>query len=92
MASGKPLMVAETASAEIGGIKAEWILDAYNYQIPYVFPAIRAVIWFNESKETDWRIESSQPTRAAFASAIASGVYTSNQFASLNAMPVVALA
>jgi beta-mannanase len=67
MSTGKPLMVAETASAEIGGNKAAWILNAYDSQIPHVFPAIRAVIWFNETKETDWRIESSPSTRAAFA-------------------------
>jgi hypothetical protein len=53
-----------------------------------VFPAIRAVIWFNENKETDWRIESSRTAQAAFDQAVASRIYASNQFAKLNAVPV----
>ena len=88
MYTGKPLMVAETASAGIGGNKAAWIIDAYTNQIPNVFPAIRAVIWFNENKETDWRIESSKNTQTAFDQAVASRVYASKKFANLNAVPV----
>jgi hypothetical protein len=41
--TGKPLMVAETASAETGGNKAAWISDACANSIPNVFPAIKAV-------------------------------------------------
>lgn len=87
----KPLMIAETASAEVGGDKPQWISDAYGLQIPRNYPAIRAVIWFDEKKETDWRIESSVASQAAFANAIASGVYATNRFAMLDTSPIPAL-
>ena len=82
LATGKPLMIAETACTEVGGNKAAWISDALIRQLPRFFPEIKAVIWFNENKETDWRIESSPAAQAAFASAIASNTYASNQYAS----------
>lgn len=88
----KPLMVAETASAQMGGDKAAWISDAYGNQIPNLFPAIKAVIWFNENKETDWRVESSPATQSAFAKAIASGIYSSNLFSNLNVKSIPDLA
>ena len=53
--STKPLMIAETASTELSGNKANWITDAYSVQIPSIFPQIKAICWFNENKETDWR-------------------------------------
>lgn len=87
----KPLMVAETASAEIGGNKAAWITDAYTVQIPQFFPAIKAVIWFDENKETDWRVESSPASQKAFAKAIASSIYASNQFATRNSLIIRSL-
>ena len=33
-------------------------------------PYIRALVWFNLRKETDWRIESSPSARRAFADGI----------------------
>jgi hypothetical protein len=81
LSTGKPLMIAEMASTEAGGNKASWIADAYMTQLPTFFPEIKAVIWFNESKETDWRIESSPAAQAAFASAVASSLYASNEYA-----------
>jgi len=80
LATGKPLMIAEMASTEIGGNKAAWITDALKNQLPGFFPEIKAVIWFNENKETDWRIESSPAAQAAFASAVASNQYASNAY------------
>jgi len=91
MSLNKPLMIAETASAEVGGNKAAWITDAYTVQIPQFFPAIKAVIWFNENKETDWRVESSSSSQKAFANAIASSMYASNQFANLNSSTIQSL-
>ena len=73
--SQKPVMVAEVASAEDGGSKAAWITDAYSTQIPTKFPRIQAVIWFNENKERDWRIQSSPRARRAFADAAAAPLY-----------------
>ena len=85
-------MVAETASTEQAGNKASWITDAFATQIPSNFPRIKAVIWFNENKEADWRIESSPAARAAFARAVAASVYATNQCRALVASPIPVLA
>jgi beta-mannanase len=89
--TSRPLMVAETGSTEQSGIKANWITDAFAEQIPNKFPKIKAVVWFNESKETDWRIESSPAAQAAFARAVASSVYATNQCGALSASPITVL-
>jgi len=81
-------MVAETASAEQGGSKANWITDAYSTQILGNFEKIKAIIWFNENKETDWRIESSPTAQNAFATAIQSSFYATNEYASLRNSPI----
>lgn len=83
-----PMMIPETASTEIAGNKAGWITDAFVTQLPRNFPRIRAFIWFNEPKETNWQIESSSSSQNAFSSAIQSGVYASNNFAGLNVTPI----
>lgn len=70
----KPIIIAETASAEAGGDKAAWIRETFA-AIPELFPRVRAVIWFNASKETDWRVNSSPTSLAAFREAAASPVY-----------------
>lgn len=85
---GKPLVIAETASAEKGGDKASWISDALLTQLPAFFPEVKAFVWFNENKETDWRVESSAAARAAFAGAVASRIYASNRYANLQAIPI----
>jgi len=71
--SEKPVMVAEVASAEIGGDKARWIEDFFRQlrRRPY----IRAFVWFNLDKETDWRVQSSEAARAAFAAGVADPRY-----------------
>jgi beta-mannanase len=58
----KPVMIAETASAESGGDKAAWITSAFTREIPTRTPRVQTVVWFNVNKETDWRVEST--TRA----------------------------
>jgi hypothetical protein len=73
--STRPVMIAETSSGEKGGSKADWITDALARQIPTGYPRIKALIWFNESKEVDWRIQSSDPARRAFADAVKSTSY-----------------
>jgi beta-mannanase len=51
----KPMMVAEFASTELGGDKSLWMSVAYSYSKTFM-PQIKAMTWFNTSKETDWRI------------------------------------
>jgi len=64
-ARGKPIMIAETASAELGGDKAAWIA-AMLPALETSFPAIKALVWFHMNKETDWRIDSTTAARDAF--------------------------
>ena len=64
-AKGKPIMIPETASAELGGDKAAWIAGILP-SLETSFPAIKAFLWFEMNKETDWRIESSPAAQSAF--------------------------
>lgn len=78
IAPTKPMMIGETGSTEHGGSKAGWISDALAVQIPFNYPAVRGVVWFNKRWDgVNWPIESSPSARLAFAGAIASRVYTS---------------
>jgi hypothetical protein len=77
----KPIMVAETASIEQGGNKADWITQTYSVELPEQFPNIRAIVWFNQQTQEDWRINSSAASLAAFSAAIHSSLYASNIFA-----------
>jgi hypothetical protein len=61
----QPVWVAEVASTEHGGDKGEWV---NNMLASTSFPRIEALVWFNEDKETDWRIESSSDSLQAFRS------------------------
>ena len=91
VAKGKPLMVAETASAEVGGNKSAWIADAFTTQLTQAFSDVKAVIWFDENKETDWRIESSSTAMYTFVKAISSNRYASNAFGNLSVSPIPVL-
>lgn len=71
--SKKPLMIAEVASAEQGGDKAGWITDFFSRLAAR--PEIRAYVWFNHAKEADWRIQSSDASRIAYAQAVAASRY-----------------
>ncbi len=91
LASSKPVMIGEFASAEAGGSKADWIADAYSTQVPTNFPNIKALVWFNANTDTDWRIESSTTSKTAFTTAVASDYYAGNVYASLTQSPIPAL-
>jgi hypothetical protein len=70
LAPSKPIMIAETASAEQGGSKAAWIADLFKLLKQY--PEVRAVSWFNYDKQgTDWQITSSHASISAMASSLA---------------------
>ncbi len=64
-AARKPIMIAETASAEVGGSKARWIHDAAR-AISRDLLGVKALVWFDVDKETDWRVDSSAHALAAF--------------------------
>lgn len=73
--SSKPVMITETASAEAGGDKAEWIRKAFLSELPQKFPRINTVVWFDVAKETDWRVDSSRSSLEAFREVVASSLY-----------------
>lgn len=64
IAPSKPILIAETASAEQGGDKARWVADLLADIDGY--PRLSGLVWFNHVKETDWRVQSSEDARAAF--------------------------
>jgi hypothetical protein len=75
--TNKPIVICETATTEVGGNaqnggKAQWITDAFNI-LPSRFPRVAMLTWFNINKETDWRIESSAASLAAFSAAVGTG-------------------
>lgn len=59
----QPVWFAEIASAESGGDKGAWI---GNMLTSDAFPRLAALVWFNEDKETDWRVTSSTSALASF--------------------------
>jgi hypothetical protein len=75
-ASTKPIMVAETASAEARGDKAAWIRSV-GTALERDFPAVRAFLWFEVDKEIDWRAESSRAALSAFRSLVRRAYFNS---------------
>ena len=69
LAPGIQVLIAETASAEQGGSKADWNTALISFLAAQ--PDVTAVVWFNFNKETDWRINSSTGSSAALAAALA---------------------
>jgi hypothetical protein len=69
IAPRKPVVIAETASTEIGGSKPAWITAL----VPYLAgqSGVIGFVWFQHDKETDWRFSSSGAAGAAFAQALA---------------------
>ncbi len=55
----KPIMICEVSSAEYGGQKGLWIEGMAVY-LKNEFPAVRALCWFNENKERNWLLWSSE--------------------------------
>ena len=60
------MMIGETASTEHGGSKAEWISQMLP-QLPKLPQDPRGLIWFDKAEDSDWPIESSPSSEAAFA-------------------------
>jgi len=90
IAPSKPIMIGEVASTEAGGSKGAWITDALKTQLPFSFPKVKAMVWFNwntEEEESgakwDWPIESSSAATSSFAEGISWPYYASNTFGSL---------
>jgi beta-mannanase len=73
--SAKPLILAEAGCVEPGGNKAAWITNMFSV-IKTSYPRITGVCWFNvndTTAKTDFRVESSSASLAAFKAAMAAG-------------------
>ena len=65
---GLPVVVAETASAELGGSKPAWVRSLVAYLAAQ--PDVTALVWFDHLKEADWRIDSTPESAAALREAL----------------------
>ena len=68
LAPGLPMVIAETASTELGGSKADWVRSLFAYLSAQ--PDVTAVVWFDHLKETDWRLGSSPESATAVREAL----------------------
>jgi mannan endo-1,4-beta-mannosidase len=71
LVSPKPVLIAETASSEAGGNKAQWIRTLFDKADEY--ERIRGIVYFNDAKHEsevaggmDWPIESSNSAMTAY--------------------------
>ena len=82
VAPGKPLMIAEINSANTNGNKVEWYSDLLNTQLPYNFPAVKAVVFYNEDRtakeHVNWLIDISQESLNSFKQGIQNPYYISS--------------
>ena len=84
------MIIGETATTETGGSKAGWITDMLDSRS---FPKIAGILWFDRydpgpGGRTDWPIESSKASQAAFAAGIQSPRYTTNTYSQLDTSPI----
>ena len=61
----KPIMIGETGCSSTGGDKTAWLTDMF-FQMKNNFPHIKAFLYFNVNKETDWRFSSTKESTEAF--------------------------
>ncbi len=52
----QPVWIAEVASTGVGGNKAAWVASMLSST---EFPRIRALVWFNQNNDMDWRLDNS---------------------------------
>jgi beta-mannanase len=69
LAPDKPIVIAETGTTATGGSKAGWITGVVSYLATQ--PNVTGFVWFQHLKETDWRLNSTPSSAAAFANALA---------------------
>ncbi|MBI4642562.1 MAG: beta-mannanase [Deltaproteobacteria bacterium] len=65
LAPDKPMMIAEVGCAEEGGDKAAWLRKGLA-ALALEFPRVEILVWFNVSKECDWRLDSTPASLKAF--------------------------
>ncbi len=66
----QPVWIAEFASSDVGGSKSEWVAEMF---ASTAFDRVEALIWFNEDKEADWRMNADDNVLHAFRAALGAG-------------------
>lgn len=66
----QPVWIAEIASSDVGGDKGAWVEQMFATRD---YDRIEAIVWFDENKEADWRIDSDPAVLAAFREALTAG-------------------
>lgn len=66
----QPVWIAEFASSDEGGSKSEWVAEMF---ASTAFQRVEALIWFNEDKEADWRMNADANVLHAFRAGLGSG-------------------
>jgi len=74
VAPGKPMMIGEMGCTPVGGDKAAWI-TAFLPALKTSFPNVRALVWFNINKETDWRFDDTDADLGAFRLGVSDAYY-----------------
>jgi len=85
----KPIMISEFGCTGTGGNKAAWITDMFN-QLKNNYKKIKAIVWFNVNKETDWRFNETVESTNAFKAGLADSMVSSDLDKLLN-MPTIVL-
>ena len=79
IAPKKPMLLAEVNTTEQGGDKSAWYTDMLTQQIPYNFPQIKAVVIYNEDRnsqeQVNWRVDITPASLQAFTSALQNKFY-----------------
>lgn len=84
IAPGKPMVIGELASTEVGGSKAAWITALLTRDLPYRYPLVRGIVWFEKrSVKHMWEVESSKASQRAFVAGIRRPIYVPNVVGSL---------
>lgn len=74
----KPVMIAEIGSDETGGDKAGWLRRALGRQLPRL-KRVKAVVWFDATDGSDFRVNSSPAALDAFRAGISSPLYSGDE-------------
>ncbi len=77
-AYNKPIIISEISTVEQGGDKALWIEDAFR-DIKNNYPKIKGIVWYNrtDSKQQDWRFETSPQSTKSFRQAVKDSYFLS---------------
>lgn len=79
IAPNKPVMIGEVNTTNQGGDKGAWYTDMLTKQLPYNYPNIQAVMFYNEDRtaqeHVNWRVDVTPESLRAYIQGVHSQVY-----------------